>query len=72
MSKLWGDNYFNAKEKKWTHNELDGDGKILNRCFVEFIMNPIIKLTKVVMEGDDKKKKKMLKACKVKLDKAQK
>lgn len=26
MAKLWGDNYFNSKTKKWTTEGVDGDG----------------------------------------------
>jgi len=34
MEKLWGDNYFNAKEKKWTKDENSAaDGKPLMRGF---------------------------------------
>jgi len=72
MEKLWGDNYFNKKEMKWTSNNETKKGKKLDRCFVKFIMNPIIKLTTAVIEGDEKKMNKMLKACNVELTKTDK
>lgn len=51
--KLWGDNYFNAKEKKWTKDEnVNGGDKPLTRGFCQFIMDPIIKLSRAVMEGN--------------------
>lgn len=33
MARLWGDNYFNPKTKKWTNKGVDADGKPLERCF---------------------------------------
>ncbi len=65
MSKLWGDNYFDAKGKKWTKSNMTKDGELLQRAFVTFIMNPIIKLTKVITDGKKKKINKMLKTCQV-------
>jgi len=34
MEKFWGDNYFDAKAKKWKKDETSEDGKILKRAFV--------------------------------------
>jgi len=50
--KLWGDVYFDNKEKKWTTNEVGADGKALTRTFNQFIMDPIIKLSRAIMEGN--------------------
>jgi len=33
MPKLWGDNYFNPKTKKWSTKATDADGKQLERGF---------------------------------------
>lgn len=33
MPKLWGDNYFNPKTKKWSTKAVDADGKPLERGF---------------------------------------
>jgi elongation factor 2 len=38
MSKLWGENYFDAKNKKWVKKP-GPEG--LQRCFVQFIMDPL-------------------------------
>lgn len=52
MEKLWGDNYFDSKAKKWkNHSEADDKTK-LKRCFVQFIMGPIIKLCRSAMDND--------------------
>ena len=52
MQKLWGDNYFDAKGKKWVKSDRDGQ---LERAFCQFIMTPICKMFAAIME--DKKLK---------------
>ncbi|KAN0060459.1 translation elongation factor 2 [Thecaphora frezii] len=49
MVKLWGDNYFNPKTKKWTTKETDADGKKLERAFNMFILDPIFKIFDAIM-----------------------
>merc|ERR1711935_658131 len=51
MKKLWGDHYFSPAEKKFTTSDDDGKGGQLRRCFVEFIMKPVIQLCRNTMEG---------------------
>ncbi|SPN99580.1 related to CSF1 protein [Cephalotrichum gorgonifer] len=48
MERLWGDNYFNPKTKKWTKNGTH-EGKTLERAFCQFILDPIFKLFNSVM-----------------------
>ncbi|EEP81661.1 elongation factor 2 [Uncinocarpus reesii 1704] len=43
MERLWGDNYFNPKTKKWTKNG-EHEGKSLERAFNQFILDPIFKI----------------------------
>jgi elongation factor 2 len=52
MKKFWGDNYFDGKAKKFTSNDMDADNKQLTRCFVQFIMRPIIQMIRNVMAGE--------------------
>ena len=60
MKKFWGDNYYDSASKKWTTSEIsEVDGRKLERGFVEFIMNPIIKMVKNIMSGDKELVKKM-------------
>jgi len=47
--KLWGDNYFNAKAKKWTSKSVNKKGKRLTRGFVQFILDPIGSLFETIM-----------------------
>jgi len=52
MKKFWGDQYFDPKGKKFTTKDQDDDGKELSRCFVQFIMRPVIQMIRNVMEGN--------------------
>jgi len=58
--KLWGDNYFDQKAKKWKGNNKADDGKELKRAFVQFIMEPVIRLCRASMKGEWDKIDKML------------
>jgi elongation factor 2 len=60
MEKLWGDNYFDAAGKKWKKDETADNGSTLKRAFCQFIMEPIIKLARSVMDGDNAMIDKML------------
>jgi len=42
--KFWGENYYDAKAKKWKKDNVSDEGKELKRAFVAFIMDPICKL----------------------------
>lgn len=67
MQKLWGDNFYDAKNKVWRSEAYDKDGKPLTRAFVQFIMDPINKLSKACMANDNKLIEKMLITMKVEL-----
>lgn len=45
MKRLWGDQYYNAKERKW--NKTGGDGYV--RGFNQFVLDPIYKMFDAVM-----------------------
>ncbi|KAI9608746.1 hypothetical protein H4Q26_004933 [Puccinia striiformis f. sp. tritici PST-130] len=49
MARLWGDNYFNPKTKKWVKNAIDADGNTLERAFNMFVLEPIFKIFDSVM-----------------------
>jgi elongation factor 2 len=67
MEKLWGDNYFDAESKKWkNHNQSDA-GKTMQRAFCAFIMDPIIRLARSVVEGNVEQMQKMLTMIEVEL-----
>ncbi|ODV92639.1 hypothetical protein CANCADRAFT_90500 [Tortispora caseinolytica NRRL Y-17796] len=49
MERLWGDNYFNPKTKKWSKSGTDADGKPLERAFNTFILDPIFRIFDAIM-----------------------
>jgi elongation factor 2 len=60
MVKLWGDNYYDAKAKKWKVDDMSDDGQQLKRCFVQFIMEPVIRLCRNIMDDNREAVFKML------------
>jgi elongation factor 2 len=50
MQKLWGDNFFNPTNKKWTTSMFTPKGAKLERAFCTFIMKPIRMLTDAIMD----------------------
>jgi elongation factor 2 len=60
MNKLWGDNFYDAKGKKWKTDEIADDGSNLKRCFVQFIMEPIIRMCRNIMDNNKEAVWKML------------
>lgn len=60
MEKLWGDNFFDAKAKKWKNHAEADDGGPLKRAFVSFMMEPVIRLCRASMNGEMEKVDKML------------
>jgi len=67
MPKLWGDNYFDPETKKWNQEGQTASGKNLKRAFVQFIMDPIIRLTRSIMDGNEDQMNKMLKVVELTL-----
>jgi len=65
MEKLWGDNYFDAKAKKWKNHPEADDKSTLKRCFVQFIMAPVIKLCKAAMNNEVENVSKMTKGLNI-------
>jgi elongation factor 2 len=60
MLKLWGDNFFNPKTKKWTTKDKDADGQQLERAFNMFILDPIFKIFDSIMNFKKEDTKKIL------------
>ena len=68
MARLWGDNYFNPKTKKWTNKATDADGKALERAFNLFVLDPIFKIFDATMNNKKEKVFDMLGASKPRSD----
>ena len=52
LQKLWGDNYFDAKAKKWKKSNVTDDGQTMSRCFCALVLEPIMKLVNAIGDGD--------------------
>jgi elongation factor 2 len=44
---LWGDHYFDSGVGQWSENALSCDGRPLERAFNQFVLDPIIRLSRV-------------------------
>ena len=69
MSKLWGENYYDPKNRMWRSEGLSREGKPIQRGFVFFIMGPIVKLANACMNMDKPTIAKMLKSLSIELTK---
>jgi len=49
MQKLWGENFWDGKAKKFSSSQRDADGKKNRRGFCQFIMDPIDQLITAIM-----------------------
>merc|ERR1712038_1481102 len=62
MKRLWGDNFFCAKSKKWTKQPSKTAPK---RAFVQYILDPIYKVFDAIMNEKDEEVEKLKKVCNV-------
>lgn len=51
--RLWGDNYFDVETKKWYEKPVSSTGKPLKRAFVQFVMDPILKMIRTCMDFEN-------------------
>jgi len=63
MSRMWGNQFYNAKTKKW--NKSGGDGYV--RGYNQFILNPIFTLFDAVMKFNKEKTEKLIAKLEIKL-----
>ena len=64
MKRLWGDNFYDAKGKKWVKSASKTAPK---RAFVQYILDPIYKVFDAIMNEKDEEVAKLLKVCNVTL-----
>ena len=67
MHRLWGDNFYDPKGKVWRTSNVDKDGGVLPRAYVQFIIDPIIKVAKACLEANTELINKLLETMNVKL-----
>lgn len=65
--RLWGDNFFDAKNKKWIKTEINSDGERVRRAFCQFCLDPIYQIFDAVMNEKVDKVNKMLKSLNISL-----
>merc|ERR1712166_568170 len=63
IKKLWGDHFFNNKTGKWSKSEEEGT----HRGFNKFVLEPIFRMFKLIMEGATEKYTKLINMVGVKL-----
>lgn len=66
--RLWGDNFYDAKNKIWKKDAETEDGRVLKRAFCEYILEPIIKLHQVVLKAPVEQIEKFVEALNIKLE----
>ncbi|KAK2964667.1 putative Elongation factor 2 [Blattamonas nauphoetae] len=71
VKKLWGDNFFNPKTKKWQKTDTDEDGKKLKRGFVQYIMDPLYVIFGAIMDDNREKLDKILNQMDIKITQEQ-
>lgn len=69
QTKFWGDNFYDAKSKKWVKRNKNKEGKELPRGFCKFILEPMRGIVDSIMNEEDEKAKKLIKKLKIKLPK---
>jgi elongation factor 2 len=60
MERLWGDNFFDGPGKKWKKVGTSDAGLPLKRCFVQYVMDPIQRIAKCIMDGQIEDLEKLL------------
>uniref|UniRef100_A0A1D1YXL2 Elongation factor 2 n=1 Tax=Anthurium amnicola TaxID=1678845 RepID=A0A1D1YXL2_9ARAE len=69
MQKLWGENFFNPKTKKWTKQPtpINDKGDMSERAFCTFVLEPIFKLFDAIMNFKKDEVTKMLEKLEITL-----
>ena len=52
MKRLWGDNFYNATLRQFQKTDRTSEGQQLQRSFTQFIMRPILQLSRNIMNGN--------------------
>jgi elongation factor 2 len=65
--RLWGDSFYDAKNKKWIRQDTNADGERVKRAFCQFCLDPIYQIFDAVMNEKKDKIEKMLTSLKVSL-----
>ena len=66
--RLWGDSFFDAKNKKWLKQATNAQGDRLKRAFCQFCLDPIYQIFDAVMTEKKDKVDKMIKSLNIQLN----
>jgi elongation factor 2 len=72
VQKLWDEHYYDPETKTWLDQPVSQSGKTLKRAFVQFIMDPIIKITNTILTGTQEQIEKMINQLEIVLTKEEK
>lgn len=64
MTRLWGENFYNTKTKKWSKQKSDADDK---RAFNLFVLDPIFKMFDAVMKFNKEEVARLLEKLNIEL-----
>jgi elongation factor 2 len=67
VSEFWGARYWDATSKRFLHREINDAGQPLQRTFCQFILQPIVQLSRAIMNEEKVKYCEMLKRLNIKL-----
>jgi len=70
--RLWGDSYFDAKNKKWIKQETNADGERVKRAFCQFCLDPIYQIFDAALNEKKEKLEKILTSMKIVLTQEEK
>jgi len=70
--RLWGDNFFDAKNKKWIKSENNAQGDRVKRAFCQFCLDPIYQVVDATMNEKAEKLEDMLTKLKITLTTSEK
>jgi len=65
--RLWGDNFFDGKNKKWIKSETNANGDRVKRAFCQFCLDPIYQVFDAALNEKKEKLEKMLTSLKINL-----
>jgi elongation factor 2 len=67
MKKLWGDYFYDPETKKIVTEQTNKEGKTLQRTFVKFIIDPIVKMSRAIMDNEKETFEELVQKAKVEL-----
>jgi elongation factor 2 len=65
--RLWGDSFFDAKNKKWIKQDTNAQGERLKRAFCQFCLDPVYQVFDAALNEKKDKLEKMLTSLKISL-----